>query len=88
MRRLAAALVPAAVLAAYALAGASPAAAVPTWVTDSECTKGGGKISPVGEGKAICQGGTWANELIHFDKKPSGGGLSGGPAALLGGLLG
>ncbi|MEU5865643.1 MULTISPECIES: hypothetical protein [unclassified Nonomuraea] len=96
MRRLAAALLPAAALAAFALTAPSPAAAAPSWVTDSECTGAGGKVTPVGRGKAVCQGGTYANELIHFDnKKPagnSGGGgglpLSGGPAALLGGLLG
>ncbi|MGW4405598.1 hypothetical protein ACWEJ6_16340 [Nonomuraea sp. NPDC004702] len=99
MRRLAAALLPAAALAAFALCAPSPAAAAPSWVTDSECTEAGGKVSPVGRGKAVCQGGTYANEMIHFDKKPAGNGgggplsggggpLSGGPAALLGGLLG
>ncbi|MFC4012323.1 hypothetical protein ACFOY2_34165 [Nonomuraea purpurea] len=62
MRRLAAAL-----LTACALAGAHPAAAAPAWVTDSECTKGGGKIVPVGQGKALCKGGLWDNEQIHFD---------------------
>ncbi|RSN08553.1 hypothetical protein DMB42_21345 [Nonomuraea sp. WAC 01424] len=100
MRRLAATLLPAAALAASALCAPSPAVAAPSWVTDAECTDAGGKISPVGRGKAVCQGGTYANELVHYDKKRpgnsgvggalggGGGPLSGGPLALLGGLLG
>ncbi|WP_345568323.1 hypothetical protein [Nonomuraea rosea] len=47
---------------------ATPAtAAVPVWVTASECTDAGGTIVPVGRGKAICRGGMWDNELIHAD---------------------
>jgi hypothetical protein len=67
MRRFAAALAPAALLTAYALAGPAPAAAMPAWVTDEECTDAGGKIVPVGNGKAICRGGIWDNDLIHAD---------------------
>ncbi|MCF6469724.1 hypothetical protein FAF44_15190 [Nonomuraea sp. MG754425] len=64
MRRFAAALAPAAVLTAYALIGA-PATAAPAWVTTDECLDGGGKLTPVGRGKAICSGGTWDQQLIH-----------------------
>ncbi|GAA3663833.1 hypothetical protein GCM10022224_029720 [Nonomuraea antimicrobica] len=76
MRRIVAALAPAAMLTAYALLG-TPAAAVPArvpvwvpvwvpaWVTADECTDDGGTITPVGEGKAICTGGTWDNQLIR-----------------------
>ncbi|MEV0380761.1 hypothetical protein [Nonomuraea sp. NPDC050643] len=65
MRRFAAALVSAAALTAYAFAGISPAIAAPAWVTSDECTDDGGTITPVGEGMAICSGGTWDQELIH-----------------------
>jgi hypothetical protein len=84
MRRLAAALVPAAVLAAFALAGAPPAAA--------ECAHEGGKAARTG-GKAACKDGTYGKDPVEYGDKPasgSGGGPLGGagPMALLGGLLG
>ena len=69
MRRIAAALAPAALLTAYALVAASPALAVPAWVpawvTARECTDDGGTVTPVGEGMAICLGGTWDQQLVH-----------------------
>ncbi|MEV4171642.1 hypothetical protein [Nonomuraea sp. NPDC049709] len=85
MRRIAAALAPAALLTAYALVAASPALAVPAlvpalvparvpalvparvpaWVPAGECTDDGGTVTPVGEGMAICLGGTWDQQLVH-----------------------
>ncbi|MFB4279340.1 MULTISPECIES: hypothetical protein [unclassified Nonomuraea] len=65
MRRIAAALAPAALLTAYALAAVSPALAAPAWVTAGECTDDGGTVTPVGEGMAICRGGTWDQQLVH-----------------------
>ncbi|SDI80863.1 hypothetical protein [Nonomuraea jiangxiensis] len=57
----------AALLTVGALTAYAPTAyAAPAWVTDGECTDDGGEIVPVGRGKAICRGGVWDQEQIHF----------------------
>ncbi|MGW0804270.1 hypothetical protein [Nonomuraea sp. NPDC002799] len=73
--------------AAPAVPAAVPAAAVPAWVTDDECTEDGGKVVPVGNGKAICEGGTWDSKLIHFTHAPARPAGQAPATSLFGGLI-